>query len=705
MMTDLWPQTVEALKPQCTKQQFSNFKGTQGTYNGNGLVTVHVPDQLQLERLEHHFKSRITRQVSDILDKIVQVDFVVADWPEPEPAETPDDDGPLIELDETDLAALTFRPSYGEAHGQMIYTTYRTSDGQVINNERVIAPFTARITEKLIIYSDEGQRVSYTIAGRKGKRRFVAEVPADEWADANKLVSAMLRYLPGKPPETDPALRRHWGPAISALTNERDMREVQATDCTGWTPDGRAFVMPAGSYGENYLCYLSGGLDKEFGGFGVNKGNRPDNQTAVYLLLYGLAKVFKPAVVHTLLAHAFLPPLLRWAGDEARYLFHIHANTGSFKTELAKLIMALYGPTETAAITYKWSNTPYGAEHRAHALKDVLMVIDDLKPGTISEVDQAKWVAFVQAAVDALGRKRATITGRASVALAPRALLLSTGEAVPEAGEASYTARMLLAELNRQPSGRNNRLDRIKAKAKLFSGLMYDYIAWLALGQPVLEKYRQLQNEVHLTGQSHARLTNNFASNRLGAVMFAKFCREQGYLSEQQADQYLADHLTGLIEIVEATAEKAQAERYSARFIEALHDALGAGFARLTDAPAENRVGWETDEYIYLLNGAKDIVDQWLRASGQTAINISKIELRKQLFEDGLTYSTGARLNNGKYDLQVRDPVTDSYILVTAVYFEAFYQSELEDTAKTGNQTGETAHDLHDLHDTSLKIA
>lgn len=703
-MTDLWTQTLAIIEPQCTKTQFQNFSDTRADYNGNGLVTVFVPEQLQLERLEHHFHNRIQRELTAILQKEIEVSYQLAEPETPaepldeaETADDEDDDQPS----EADLARLEFRPAYSEKHGQLVYTTYRTSDGSVVPNERILAPFTARIAEKLTIYSEDGQNVVYKIEGRKGKRRFAADVTADDWADPRMLVSALLRYLPGKPPETDPALRRHWGPAISALTSERDMHEVRATDCTGWTPDGKAFVMPDGSYGQGYLCMLGPGLDQEFAKFGLREAERAVNQRTAYLLIYGLAKIFRPAVVYPLLAHAFLPPLLRWTGDEARYLFHLHANTGSFKTELAKLIMALYGPTETRAITYKWSNTPYGAEHRAHALKDVLMLIDDLKPGTISETDTGKWVAFVQAAVDALGRKRATISGRASVALAPRALLLSTGEAVPEAGEASYTARMLLAELNRQPAGRNRLLDKIKSRAGQFSGLMYLYVAWLRDRQhsQILPTYKQLQTEVSLDQASHARLANNFASNRLGAVMFARFCRAHEFLSPVQCDDFLAAHLVGLHEIIQATADKAESERYSSRFIEALHDALAAGFATLSDQRSDNRVGWQTAEYVYLINGAKDVVDQWLRSSGQTAININKPELRRQLFDDGLSYCTTSRANSGKYDVQARDPMTGSYALVTAVHLESFFQY----TAETGTPNQEIVHDLHDLHDLALE--
>jgi hypothetical protein len=678
----LWTDALNQLHGQMTQAAYDTvFDPTTADYNGNGQITIYHPSERGISWLEGRWRERIEAILARLAGGAVQVEFALApagDEPEPEEAEPEE----ALDWEPMDL----YRPAYhADENGRLVYTTYRTFEGRVVSQERIIAPFTAKISQKLTIYGEQPE-VVYTIEGAKGKRSFVALIRADEWADPRLLTSALLRYLPGKPPDTDPSLRRHWGPAISALTNESQMAEIRALDSTGWTPDGKAFVMPGGGYGRGYQCHLEAGLENEFQHFRLKKRTRAEEQKVVYLLFYGLPKVFRPSVVYTLLAHSFLPPLLRWVSDEARYLYHIHADTGSYKTELAKLIMALYGPTGTPAITYKWTNTPYGAESRAHALKDVLMVIDDLKPGAISDSEQAKWVAFVQAAVDAMGRKRATKSGRASVALQPRALLLSTGEAIPEAGESSYTARMLLAELNRQPSGRNRLLDRLKSKADLFNGLMYTYISWLALdnGQDALNEYKTIQGQAFTT--THARLSSNFASNRLGAVMLAKFCLYYGFLSQAQADQFLEAHLAGLTEIVERTAEKAQAERYSNRFMEGLHDAIGAGFASISNDRQENRVGWQSEDFVYLLNGAKDVVDQWLRSSGQTPINISKKELRHQLYDDGLTYSTGARLNRGEYDVQARDPMTDSYIMAIAIYRDKFFQAE-------------PVHDLHDLHD------
>ncbi|MCL4295230.1 MAG: bifunctional DNA primase/polymerase [Anaerolineae bacterium] len=598
--------------------------------------------------------------------------------PPPDPALASDEGGPNdIQIPPGVTLALQkpekgLKAAYSLKNGEMVYTTYKQVKDDIIALEKII-PFYGQVTQKLTLFDEATQTVIYTIEGKKDGKPYTAEITAVDFADGNRLYSRLLNYLPGKPPPIDPPLITRLATAIAALTPAEEMKEVKAITSTGWTPDGKAFVLPGGAIGQSdYQCKLDAELAKEFAAFGFRR-NTPEENKIAWAGLMALNEIYQHDVIYTTLAHAFLPPLLRWLGDEARYLYHIHADTGSFKTELAKLLMALYGPVGSAALTYKWSGTPYGAEARAYALKDCLMLIDDLKPGTITNDALPKWVAFVQAAVDAQGRKRATITGKAAASLPPRALLLSTGEAVPEAGEASYSARMLLGQLASQPTGvRNTKLDEIKATAPLFSGLMAAYIQWLldGDGRGSLAKFKEFQALQFQT--EHTRLSNNYAANSTGAAMLAKFCEATGLMTVEQAESFQARHGLAIFNIVGKTGEKVKSERYSWKFLAALRDTIATGYAAVSAVICDRRVGWQDDTYLYLLGGSFEIVNQWLRASGQAPINISKAELRKQLFQDQLSYCTKAREEGGWFDVQVHDPATKTRILVVALYLDKF---------------------------------
>lgn len=592
---------------------------------------------------------------------------------EPQTAD-PDDPSPNEEQ---------FRPKYVFENGCMVYITYR-KDGEGFAPVKNYIPFWGRVTKKLTLFEENGeQKVIYTIAGQKDKRPYALDVEATDFADGRKLYTQLLDYLPGGPPVLAQKLIPHVSTAISAISERKEISEANAIPSTGWTPDGDAFVMPSGSIGQsNYLCHLSQELNTEFQYFGFGSNSPEQNKLALDGLM-DLCRVYRPRSIHVTLSHAFLPPLLRWLGNEARYLLHLHADTGSFKTELAKLIMSLYGPVGDVAITYKWSGTAYGAEARAHVLKDCLMLVDDLKPSTITPDMLPKWIAFIQSAVDAMGRKRATITGRAASALPPRALLFSTGEAIPEAGESSYNARMLLAELDSQPPGRNELLDQIKSKSGLFSGLMGAYIEWLLKGngQEALVVFKGFQAES--IKSAHARLSNNYAANCTGGTMFWRFCQDAGLITTVEAESLFEMVKLSALDVVGATGRKVQEERYSQKFLSALRDAISTGFAYIADEkPDARRVGWQDDDFVYLTNGALAIVNQWLRNSGEPSINIPTKEIRKQLFNDGLTYSTDARAEAGRWDVQRVDPADNSKPMVTAIYRDKFYNTEFSEVEK-----------------------
>ena len=165
--------------------------------------------------------------------------------------------------------------------------------------------------------------------------------------------------------------------------------------------------------------------------------------------------------------------------------------------------------------------------------------------------------------------------------------------------------------------------------------------------------------------------------------MFAGFCREIGLFTDLDKELYINRTQEAAEAIMGATGQKVREERYSQKFISALRDALSTGFAYISDSKANpRRVGWQDHEFVYLINGALSVVNQWLRNSGEPPINIPTKEIRKQLFNDGLTFSTEARVNAAQYDLQRTDPADESKPMVTAIYRTRFYNIEISKEEK-----------------------
>jgi len=117
-----------------------------------------------------------------------------------------DDIPPELKLDDDETFG---KAQYVEKNGWMFYRKWAIKDNVPEPEDKCIAPFVCRIEEKLTVYTEGEQEVRYILTGKKNGRNFKAKVTAEQWADSKKLVSTILNYLPGKPPETDPGMRKH----------------------------------------------------------------------------------------------------------------------------------------------------------------------------------------------------------------------------------------------------------------------------------------------------------------------------------------------------------------------------------------------------------------------------------------------------------------------------------------------------------------
>ena len=640
------------------------FEFGEANYNGNGNVELILKTNHSIIHLRtYELKFDINRTLKDHFKKPVK--FVIKQ------------ENLNIKLDEIfddkeqektleDLTTKSMRPQFSiDTFGNTIYHRYRSNSGALVVDPVIIAPFNAIIDQKTIITGPE-QTTYYLIRGMAwGKRKFSLKVNAETFNDAKQFSTAILNHLPGEPPDTDPRYQKLWSVSIAHLTRKGgNMKELKAYNQTGWTPKGD-FTMPGGGVGDS-ICYPSPALRDDLANFKIKPLEKEKLKITLDNLL-DLANVYNSGEFYVSLAHALLPPLIRWIGNDGRYLLHIHADTGSLKTELGKILMSLYGPTGPDAITYRWTDTPIGIYPRAYALKDCLLFLDDLKPGTIKAADNHKWVSFLQSAVDSLSRRRASISGGAGQSYRPHAIILSTGEAIPQAGEASYMARMILLKMSKKFDERNHRFDKIKKYSPNFNGILFNYVLWLKKnGDSFPEKLRALQNN-RLT-VNHPRLAVNFAANLLSMKSFINFCLDKDLICSHCANKILTDHLETLTKAILYTNHIVIDERYSKQFITAVVDSLASGFSSISKVLTPNRIGFEDETKIYLLPGAKEIIDKYLLESGKQPINITKRDLYRQAYEDEYTFCTESSIKAGRFDCQMKDPATNRRTLTMAVF-------------------------------------
>lgn len=510
----------------------------------------------------------------------------------------------------------------------------QTQNGIITPHPDVVADFWARLVDKRVIYDENERAVIFTVRGEKNGRPFTAKLPGDIWFDKVKLATVLLPHLPGKPPVIDPKKLSHWGPAFSYLGEDHESRALAST---GWTFDGQCFVAPAGSIGSGWDCELDDTLAAALSGFGFPQGEGTDSTAqAAARALFALAEIYHPPTVYITLAHAFLAPVLRWVA-ELRYLLHIQANSSYGKTELAKFIMALYGVTGDQAITYKWSDTPIGFESRAYALKDMLVLVDDYKPGFFQRGsgDEKGWIRNLQAYTSGSGRGRAQKDGKAGKLRPPRCLLLSTGEDDLRFDEESIINRTLTVRLGKPDPANLTRYHELKEMAAALPTVMARYIAWLmARRPPARDLHRQFLNEHKTALNSH--LARNMASNKVGAALLTQFLQDTGLLPPETIEQFKTAHALALAAAAQDTADTAREQRYSHIFLDALGASVSSRVAYIEPPTSDRpgRVGWGDDAYLYLTAAAVKVANDWLRSTGRE-IKISPASLYSQLYEDG----------------------------------------------------------------------
>lgn len=212
--------------------------------------------------------------------------------------------------------------------------------------------------------------------------------------------------------------------------------------------------------------------------------------------------------------------------------------TGSFKSEVASIIQAFYGPTFNARnLPASWSSTGNAIEALAFFAKNAVMVLDDFVPqGTAWQQRQLQGQAdkIIRAQGNQAGRARLSDTSNLQQTMYPRGVILSTGEDTPEGH--SVRARMLILEMtpgNIKPPS----LSAAQAARPLLVG----NTAWLAQSlakQPADLDARREALRAGYRDIGHTRTPTTLATLVAVAEDWLDRAVADGLASKQQAAKY-----------------------------------------------------------------------------------------------------------------------------------------------------------------------
>ncbi len=468
----------------------------------------------------------------------------------------------VIHPDSTEPGAQVWH--VGEYSMNAVHGTFRrTLEGE----SRKLANFCARITRKS--FDEDGdpltqrsgaedlEAIRYAIEVQKGDRHAVIEVTGSEFramAWPARVRSLDLVVAAGLPARDQ--LREAIELVSGEVARQRGLDLIPRSTTfihAGWTKakvdGGQIYLHAGGAIGESgLLSDVKVRLPVELAGYKLPAP--PDGehlieavQASLALLDLGPDKLIVPV-----LGAVYRAPL-----GSADFAEHLHGATGRFKTAVAEVALAHFCECQTSRDleVISWYSTGNSVEALLHVVKDSLTVVDDLLPAGLSPRERDSMLGTAARVFRAQGNRggRSRMRADSSIRppLAPRGLVLSTGEELPRG--LSGIARVWLIE-QRAGDVTPDALTLAQSRSPLYSLAMAGYLRWLAPQMPEMatriRKDRDLIRGAYPSG--HRRTSEIAAHLEFGWKVFLEFAVSCKAASAQEAAEILARVRSALLE-------------------------------------------------------------------------------------------------------------------------------------------------------------
>lgn len=361
----------------------------------------------------------------------------------------------------------------------------------------------------------------------------------------------------------------------------------------------------------------------------------------------------------------------------------IFGKTGERKTAIVAVAQQHYGrELDAENLPGNWLSTANAREEMAFLLKDALQVVDDYVPGAGND-------GRLQSAADRLlrgqanrqGRHRMRADGSLRPPRPPRGLPVGTGEDVPRG--ASVGARVVFLEVVTGDVDlvRLTQLQKAAGDGSL-AAAMAGYLMWLAPRLDELRariKAREQETRDRLAPLAkHGRTPGNLASLSVGLEVFLEFARDAGAIDAREADALRERVDAAVLASIDHQNIHQEWTDPGTAFLQLIASAIGGkrahvagmdgnappqpeswGWSPVTEGgeirPAGPRIGWVDGEDLFLETSAAFAVARSLARDVGEDLPVSRLALRKLLFEAGKLASVEVR--GGRRRFEVRQVV------------------------------------------------
>jgi DNA primase catalytic core len=509
-------------------------------------------------------------------------------------------------------------------------------------------------TEMVTVDDGEETELQLTLEVRQKEEVQTARILAKSSHEPTKVIEP-IRGLLGPLFSVAPKEGPHFVAALDAMSQKLARRVEIAR--TGWvdTSEGLAFVTPGGVVGK-LPDGMSVALPKnlsQIDNYRVADDGDEAFRKGLEGLLTGFLNAFDHHITYPALAFALMPVAAHWLPHQ-RFAMHLNGETGSLKTETARVMMSLYGDFVDKPPLISWRSTINAIEYVGFWLPDVIGLVDDYKPSLTSPKAFAE---LIQRYADGNSRDRLSRDIQMRQQRSMRWWLLSTGEDLPT-GEASVLARMINIRFPRRPTGVafNHNLGMAQRLAKYFPTVTARWAAWLT--DP--EHHGTFEAQITLYHQQIADYLQkeapevpniNRISRNLG-VLWTVWDAWTDFLLENGAAELIAKGYTEFRGIVGrlalSIARQVVEEKPTRIYLDAVQEGLDSGRFRLLPRYGEDKemlygpgfIGWHDIEGVYLTGDVFHDVAKWRREAGQE-IGFSVNELHRLFKEEGLLAKVG----------------------------------------------------------------
>ena len=492
----------------------------------------------------------------------------------------PDDDSgrqPRLREDAASLPDHTPRFGYEQRDGAM-FRRERLQNGRLRFTQ--LTNFTARIVCDIVLDDGEQERREFGIEAELGGDKVSFPLSTAEFGNMNWV----LRRL-GPKAIVYPGQQQHARAAIQWFSGQVQQQRVFTH--LGWRKQGtnHVYLHSSGALGADGL--LSGvqvQLPSTLQLYQIeSQADSNERMQSVRTSLRCLA-LAPDRISFPLLAAVFRAPF-----GKTDFSMFLVGKTGVFKTALAAVCQQHFGSAMDAAhLPAHFASTANALESLAFHAKDALLVVDDFAPNGRHGDAGLENVAerLFRAVGNQQGRGRMVGNGRLQQARPPRALLLATGEKVPEGH--SIRARLLIVEV---ALGQVERAILSECQCAGEEGhlaaSMASFLSWIAgryeeLQQRLQERSREIRGQGR-GREVHARLPAALAELKGGFELWLDFALETGAIGTRERTELEKRCERALQELAVLQTRYHQGTDPANRFLDLLKAALACGHAHVAD--------------------------------------------------------------------------------------------------------------------------